>query len=382
MADETDFYLLLGISRDATDDQIKKAYRKLARELHPDVNPGDTDAERKFKQVTLAYEVLRDPERRQRYDQFGIDGVRGSGSSGGGDPFANFGFGADMNLGDIFDAFFGGQGGFGGRRQQSGPPPGADMETVAKITLEQAVFGAEVEVKLRVPVVCETCSGSGAAPGTQPVTCKQCQGAGEVRRVRQSILGQMVTASPCSRCMGTGREIEKPCDTCRGEGRRSGEQAHTVQVPAGIDRGQTLRINGKGGAGARGGPSGDLYVHIDVEPDARFVRNEFDLNHEMHVTAAQAALGASKAFETFDGEEHVHIEPGTQTGKQHRFRGKGVGHINGRGRGDLIVHIVVDTPTKLNDEQVALLRRFAELRGEEVAEPSHGFFDKLKDAFK
>ncbi len=384
--DETDFYALLGVSRGATDDEIKKAYRKLARELHPDVNPGDAEAERRFKQMTLAYEVLRDPERRQRYDQFGIDGVRGSTSGGGaGDPFSNFGNMGDMNLGDIFDAFFGGGGGgggFGGRRAQSGAPAGPDMETTAVISLEQAVFGAEVNVSLRLPVICDVCSGSGAAPGTQPITCRDCKGAGEVRRVRQSILGQMVTASPCQRCMSTGREVEKPCPTCRGEGRRSGEQSHQVQIPAGIDRGQTLRVSGKGGAGPRGGPLGDLYVHVDVTPDERFIRQNFDLNHQMHVSVAQAALGADLTLDTFDGQEEVHVEPGTQTGKQHRFRGKGVQQINARSRGDLIVHILVDTPVKLDEEQAALLRQFAELRGEQLAEPQPGLFGKIKDAFK
>ena len=229
MAEEMDFYALLGVSRDATDEQLKKAYRKVARELHPDANPDDPAAEEKFKQVTLAYEVLRDPEKRSRYDQFGIDGIRGSGGGGAG----GFGF-EGMNLGDIFDAFFGGGSPFGQQRRAGGPPRGQDMELTVTLDFEVAVFGGQIDVSLRQPVSCSDCAGSGAAPGTSAETCTECGGAGEVRRVRQSILGQVVTAQPCPRCAGTGQQIASPCPACHGDGVRTQEQTFNVDIPAGI----------------------------------------------------------------------------------------------------------------------------------------------------
>ncbi len=382
---ETDFYALLGVSRTATDDELKKAYRKLARELHPDSNPNDAEAEERFKQVTLAYEVLRDPERRQRYDRYGIDGVRGTGSAGGGagDPFAGMG---DMGLGDLFDAFFGGGSPFGSsggqRRGRGGPPAGSDVEATVVLDFEQAVFGGQREITLRVPVVCDVCEGSGAEPGTEPTECTMCQGQGEVRRVRQSILGQVVTASPCTRCQGTGREIATPCPTCHGEGRRTLERAYTVDIPAGVDRGQTLRLQGKGAAGPRGGPPGDLYIRIDVKPHDRFERHQYDLHFELHAAMTQAALGAHIVVPTLDGQEDVFIDPGTQTGRVYKFRGKGVPYLDGRGRGDLVITLFVDTPEKLNKEQQEVLLSLAELRGEDVGTPENGLFGKIKGAFK
>lgn len=379
---ETDFYALLGVARDATDEQLKKAYRKVARELHPDANPGDAAAEEKFKQVTLAYEVLRDPEKRQRYDQFGIDGIRGAGGGGGA---SGFGGGFDgMNLGDIFDAFF--NGGGGGpfqqqRRGAGGPPRGQDMEMTVALEFETAVFGGAVDVSLRLPTACDICDGSGAAPGSKPETCTECNGAGEVRRVRQSILGQVVTAGVCSKCSGTGQQVSNPCPTCRGEGVRTTEQTFSVDIPAGIDHGQTLRLTGKGAAGPRGGTSGDLYLHVNVKPHDRFGRQGNELIHALHVPFTQAALGAHLTLETLDGSEEFAIEPGTQTGKMLRFRGRGVPRVDGRGRGDLVVQVFVDTPAKLGKEEEELLRQFAAMRNEEVAE-DQGIFGKIKDAFR
>lgn len=377
---ETDFYELLNVERSATDDEIKKAYRKLARELHPDANPDDPTSEERFKQVTLAYEVLRDPERRRRYDMYGIDGVRGTSAGGASNPF---GFG-DVNLGDLFDAFFGGSSPFGGagRRTATGPPPGADVQARVVLDFERAVFGGEVEVALKLPVKCDTCDGSGAAEGTTPSVCSVCGGQGEVRRVRQSILGQVVSSSPCTRCQGTGKEVVSPCGTCHGEGRRTAEQTYNVDIPAGIDHGQTLRLTGRGGAGARGGPRGDLYIHVEVKPHERFRRSGYDLVHDLHVGMAQAALGCRLDLLTLDGNEELFIEPGSQTGAVMKFRGRGVPHVNGRGRGDLLVQVVVDTPTKLSKEQEEILRDFAEKRGEAVADPDHSLFGKLKGAFK
>lgn len=367
-----DFYELLGVRRDATTDDIKRAYRRLARELHPDANPGDAAAEERFKQVSHAYEVLSDPERRARYDRFGTDEP-----GPGGDPF---GFGG---LGDIFDAFFGGQGGgfgFAGA-QPAGPPRGADLEAVVDLTLYDAVFGAHKPVEVHTAVACGDCGGSGAAPGTSPTTCPQCAGAGQVRRVRQSILGQMVTAGPCDRCGTLGTVVESPCPTCRGDGRVVEQRTYQLDIPAGIDHGQVIRLTGRGAVGPRGGAPGDLYVHVRVAPDERFSRHGHDLVHELHIPFTQATLGASIPFETLDGPEELPIEPGTQTGRVVRLRGRGVPKPNGR-RGDLLVQVVVDTPDELTPEQEELVRRFAELRGEHVAPPDAGFLSKLKSAFR
>ena len=377
MADETDFYALLGVARDATDEQLKKAYRKIARELHPDANPGDTAAEEKFKQVTLAYEVLRDPEKRARYDQFGIDGIRGGGGGGGG----GFGF-EGMNLNDIFDAFFGGGSPFGQQRRGGGPLRGQDMEVTVALEFETAVFGGQVEVSLRQPVACTDCSGSGAAPGTSPETCTECGGVGEVRRVRQSILGQVVSAQACPRCAGTGQQVASPCGSCHGDGVRTQEQTFNVDIPAGIDHGQTLRLTGKGAAGPRGGTPGDLYLHADVQPHERFGRQGNDLVHALHIPFTQATLGAELTLNTLDGTEEIDIEPGTPSGRLLRFRGRGVPRVDGRGRGDLVVQIIVDTPSKLTKEQEDLLRQFAALRNEHVTEDQGGLLGRIKDAFR
>src|SRR3954452_6909396 len=295
-----DYYELLGVSHGASQDEIKRAYRRRARELHPDTNPDDPGAEAQFKQITVAYETLSDPERRRRYDMFGPDGEA---ASAGGDPFG-FG-GGGGGIGDIFDAFFGGGGGGFGRSGfggQPGPPRGSDLEIVADIDFETAVFGGEVDITVRTAVACETCQASGATPGTSPVTCPDCGGSGQVRRVRQSILGQMVTAGPCGRCGGLGKFIEKPCRDCRGEGRRVQEKTYTVDIPAGVDTGSTLRLSGRGAAGVRGGGYGDLYVHVRVNPHPRFTRDGYDVVHDLHIPLTQAVLGAQLPFETLDGD--------------------------------------------------------------------------------
>jgi molecular chaperone DnaJ len=375
-----DYYELLGVGRSATPDELKRAYRRLARELHPDTNP-DPTAEERFKEIGLAYEVLSDPERRRRYDTFGPEGAaRGT----GGDPFA--GFGAGGGLGDIFDAFFGGAGGSpfggGGRQGPTGPPAGADLEMTVEIAFEEAVFGVAREVTLRAPVGCSTCNATGAAPGSAPVTCSECNGAGQVRRVRQSILGQMVTAGPCPRCGGAGQTVAQPCPDCRGEGRRTEERSYTVDIPAGIDQGNTLRLSGRGAAGPRGGRNGDLYVHVRVRPHDRFTRDGLDLVHQLHLPMTQAALGVHVPFETLDGVEDLVIPAGTQTGRVFRLRGRGVPRVDGRARGDLVVEAVVDTPTELGREEEDLLRQLAEVRGEEVAPVDNGLLSRIRSAFK
>jgi molecular chaperone DnaJ len=378
-----DFYELLGVGRSANEDEIKRAYRKLARELHPDANGGNPAAEERFKLVTVAYETLRDPERRRRYDMFGPEGLRGSGGAGGAGGAGGFEdlFGA--GLGDLFNSFFGGGATFGqGRRGQAGPPRGPDMEVTLELDFRSAVFGASKEIRVRVPVHCSTCEATGAKPGTSPVTCSQCGGAGELRQVRQSILGQMVTARPCMACGGIGQQIANPCPDCRGEGRRTEEKTYTVDIPAGVDEGNTLQLGGRGAAGPRGGRPGDLFVHLRVKPDERFHRQGNDLVHVLHLPMTQAALGAHLRYETLDGTEDLVIPRGTLPGKVFRLRGRGVPDVNGRGRGDLLVQVVVDTPKDLTKEQEDILRLFASSRGEEVAPAETGFMAKVRSAFK
>jgi molecular chaperone DnaJ len=376
----TDYYELLGVSRTASDDEIKKAYRRLARELHPDANPDDPSAHERFKDVSTAYETLRDPERRRRYDQFGPDGAR---VGAAGDPFG-FGGGGGGGLGDIFEAFFGAAGGGfgGGRGGRGGPMRGNDLELLIELEFEEAVFGVRREIHLRAPVPCDTCEATGAAPGTSPTTCAGCGGTGEVRRVRQSILGQMVTASPCPRCGGIGQEIASPCPDCRGEGRRTEEKTYEVDIPAGVDDGTQLRLPGRGAAGPRGGPLGDLYLHTRVRPHPRFRREGQDLVAELHVPMTQAALGAHLTFSTLDGDEDLVLPAGTQSGRVFSLRGRGVPAGRGRARGDVLVQVFVDTPVDLDKESEELLRRVAELRGEAVAPAETGFFSKIKSAFK
>ncbi|WP_420453310.1 molecular chaperone DnaJ [Ilumatobacter sp.] len=375
-----DFYDLLGVSRSASADEIKKAYRKRARELHPDANPGDPNAEAEFKELSRAYKVLSDDAQRSRYDQFGEAGV-GGGSGAGPSMDDLFGGG----IGDIFDTFFGGGGspfGGGGRqRGPSGPPRGQDVEVIVDIDFAQAVFGDQIPVELKLPVRCDDCDGSGAGSGTEPVTCSDCGGSGQVQRVRQSLLGQMVTASPCTRCGGLGEVISTPCPTCRGEGRVTDDASYQVDVPAGVDTGSTLRLTRRGAVGPRGGGNGDLYVHLRVRPDERYTREGDDLVTEIPLSIAQAALGTSLELETLDGTEDLVVPHGTQPGREFVLRQRGVPHLQGRGRGDLKARVRVDVPTAMSDEEVRLLTAFAEGRGERVGNGKDGIFSRIKSAF-
>ncbi len=380
-----DYYELLGVARNATPEQVKKAYRQRARELHPDANRSDPNAEERFKQVAKAYEVLSDPEARARYDRFGEAGVGGAagGPSGFGDVFGGGG------LGDIFEAFFGGAagnpfggGGGGGRGGPSGPPRGQDLEVVADIEFEQAVFGATVPVTVRTAVACADCGGSGAGSGTEPVTCSECHGRGQVQRVRQSLLGQMVTASVCAKCNGLGQVVVTPCPTCKGDGRTIADKTYQVDVPAGVDTGSTLRLTGRGAVGPRSGASGDLYVHIRVAESEMFRRDVDDLVHLLPVSIAQAALGTKVTLSTLDGEEDIVIPPGTQSGREFLFRHKGVPRLQGRGRGDLRVLVDVRVPEKLTEFEAELLRKYAEARGEPVGTGESGLFSRIKSAFQ
>jgi molecular chaperone DnaJ len=374
-----DYYELLGVSRAANADEIKKAYRKRARQLHPDANPDNPDAAEQFKELSRAYTVLSDDQQRARYDQFGEAGVGGNGGPSMDDMFGGGG------LGDIFDAFFGGGGGpfggGGGRRGPSGPPRGQDMEVAVAITFEQSVFGDQIPVDLKLPQGCPACDGTGAGEGTKPVTCSDCSGAGQVRRVRQSVLGQMVTTSPCPRCGGLGEIITTPCSSCRGEGRITADKTYHVDVPAGVVDGSTLRLTKRGAAGPRGGGQGDLYVHLRVRPHDRYRREEDDLVTDVPISIAQAALGTKLVLATLDGDEDLVVPAGTQPGHQFVLRGRGVPRLHGRGRGDLRAIARVEVPTKLSADEAALLKSFAEGRGEEVGEHGTSLFSKIKSAF-
>lgn len=373
----TDYYELLGVSRDASTEEIKKAYRRKARELHPDANPGDAEAEHRFKEVAKAYEVLSDDRKRAAYDRFGEAGV-GAGAGASSDPF---GFGG--GVGDIFDAFFGGQSPFGSAtRTRSGPTRGPDLEVVTDLEFTDAVFGCEHKVEVRTAVACDACEATGARAGSRPTSCADCGGSGHVRRVRQSLLGQMVTTGECSTCRGAGEIIRDPCPVCDGEGRTLETKTYTVDIPPGVDTNSTLRLQGRGAVGTRGGPAGDLFVHFRIEPHETFRRDGIDLHADLHIPVTQAILGADLTFETLDGPEDITVPPATPAGHTFRLRGKGVPVVNRNGRGHLYLHVVIDMPLDLDEEQEALVRNLAELRGEPVGEAGHGFFSKLRTAFK
>lgn len=370
MAERSDHYEVLGVSRQATAEEIKRAYRRRARDLHPDANPDDPTAEARFKELARSYEVLSDPERRQVYDTYGTDdpGAMGSG------PF-------DGGMNDVFSMLFG-QGFGGGQARPSGPPRGADIEATVEIEFEQAVFGAQAPVTVRTAEPCDDCEATGAATGTAPKTCSGCGGSGQVRRVRQSMLGQMVTSGACGQCGGTGRVIETPCGGCRGDGRKILDRTYTVDIPAGIDDGQTLRLPGRGAVGPRGGGTGDLYVHVGVLPHDQFSRVGYDLVCELPIAMTQAALGTDVELETLDGTEVITIDAGTPSRWRTVLRRRGVPHVDGRGRGDLVVEVVVEIPTGLGQDEEVLLRQLAEMRGEEVSEPRAGLMSRLRSALR
>jgi molecular chaperone DnaJ len=354
----TDLYAILEVERDVSPEELKKSYRRLARQLHPDANPGDAAAEARFKEVSQAYEILSDPERRANYDRFGADVGAGGNPFGGG------------SVQDIFDMFFGGMG--ARPAQRHGPQSGPDAEVSVQITLDEAAFGANREITVTIPQPCATCGATGCAEGTSPVTCVECAGLGEVRRVRNSILGQMMTTSVCTRCNGMGSRIESPCPDCRGEGRKNAATTMTIQIPAGVEDGSTMRLSDRGPAGPRGGPAGRLFVHLRVAPDERFERDGDDLHHEAHISFTQAALGATITVPTLRATQTIEVDAGSASGTVHRIRHEGVEHLHGRGRGDLYVHLIVDVPSELDDVERDLLRQLAEHRGESVSEHHAG----------
>jgi molecular chaperone DnaJ len=364
---ERDLYDVLGVPRGASDAEIKRAYRKLAQKWHPDVNQ-DPEASARFKEASEAYQILSDPERRQRYDLFGRAGVDGGPAGAGFEGFGGFS--------DIFDAFFGGA--TAGSARRGRPHAGSDLRYDLRITFEEAVNGVEKEVEFRVLGRCETCSGSGAKPGTDPVTCPQCEGRGEVRSVRQTMLGQMVNVSACPRCRGEGKIVETPCETCRGDGRTERKRSLRVTIPAGIDEGHQIRLTNEGEVGPRGGAPGSLYVAVHVAPHAQLKRDGTELYYEAQVSIAQAALGTTLLVPTVDGEEEVEVKPGTQPDTEIRLRGKGVPHLRRTGvRGDLHVLVDVVVPRKLTKKQRELLEAYAREADEAVGGGGGGLLDKL-----
>jgi len=374
--DKRDYYEILGVERNVNDAGLKKAFRKLAQQYHPDVNPSP-EAEARFKEINEAYQVLSDPQKRAVYDRYGHAGL---GGAGGFNDFSQ-GFG---DLGSIFEELFSGfAGAAGGRRGgRRAPRRGADLRVDITLTFEEAAFGAEREIEVPRMEECDRCHASGAEPGTTPERCPTCGGAGEVQRRQQSpLFGTIVTASTCPRCHGEGEIVSTPCAKCNGQKRVRVTRKLKVNVPAGVDDGTRIRLAGEGEAGALGGPAGNLYVVIAVEPHSIFVRHEFDLHMELPLNIAQASLGASVQIPTLDGgAEKLDIPAGTQTGKRFRKRGLGIPRLQRSGRGDLIVTARVITPTNLNSEQKELLHRLAETFGDDTTEHKKGFFDRIMGA--
>jgi molecular chaperone DnaJ len=368
-----DYYGILGVPRDATADDIKRAYRKLARQYHPDVNP-DPGAQERFKEINAAYEVLSDDQKRQIVDLGGDPLAPGGGGPGpgAGGPFVGFQ--------DIMDAFFGSTTARGPRPRTR---PGADAILPLPLELHETAFGVEAPITVDTAVLCQTCHGAGTAAGTRLATCEVCGGRGEVQSVQRTFLGQVVSSRPCSACGGYGTVIPSPCPTCAGDGRVRTRRTLTVKIPAGVEDQMRIRLAGQGEVGPGGGPPGDLYVEIHERPHDIFSRKGYDLHCRVTVPMTAAALGTRLTIKTLDGEETVEVRSGTQPGSMLRIKGKGVPHLRGSGRGDLFLHLDVRTPTKLDAQQEQLLREFAKARGEEVAELTKqgGFFSRMRDAF-
>jgi molecular chaperone DnaJ len=376
LAEKRDYYEVLGVSREASEAEIKKSYRRLARSHHPDANPGDPNAEERFKELTEAHEVLSNPKARRAYDTYGHQVPRGAGAGGypGGDPLGGFQ--------DIFDAFFGDRfdGSFFGASTRRAPSRGSDAEVEVEVSLREAAYGVDREINVQVVGNCRVCDGVG---GTESHVCETCGGAGAVRTVRESILGQMVTTQACTSCGGRGRIIDVYCDNCRGSGRVSEVQTRRLRVPEGIESGMRLRVSGAGHAGDPGAPAGDLYVRVKVKEDPELMRDGEDLIHRMKVSFIGAALGTEVEVPTLDGPTLVRVEPGTQPGTTLTLGGEGMPRIRRRGRGDLKVLVDVMVPTRLTSEQRELLERFEAVSGEETYNGGGGsFFDRLRGVFR
>ncbi|GIH98552.1 molecular chaperone DnaJ [Planobispora takensis] len=374
---KSDYYGTLGVRRDASAEEIKKAYRRLARELHPDVNP-DPETQERFKEITQAYEVLSDAGKRQMYDM-GADPFAAGGAGAGG-------FGAGFPFSDIMDAFFGAAGAGGGRGPRTRARRGRNATIRVDLDLREAAFGTTRELVVDTAVVCDVCTGSGAAPGTHPDTCDMCHGRGEVSQVTRSFLGQVMTSRPCPQCGGFGSIIRHPCQECSGDGRVRTRRTIKVRIPAGVEDGTHIQLAGEGEVGPGGGPPGDLFLEIVERPHEIFERRGDDLHCTVQIPMTAAALGTVLTVETLDGAEEIDVRPGSQSGQTIPLYGRGVQRLNETGRGDLLIHINVETPMRLDPAQEELLRELAKLRGEErppgkFAPGQQGFFSRLRDAF-
>ena len=379
MADKRDFYEVLGVQKGASDDEIKKAYRREAKKYHPDLHPGDKEAEAKFKEVNEAYEVLSDSEKRSKYDQFGHAGVDPNFGAGGG--YGAGGFGGGFDFGDIFSDLFGG--GFGGgARRQNAPVKGQDIRQVIDLTFEEAAFGCKKTITLTRRENCKTCGGSGAKPGTKPKTCQKCGGSGQVRTQTRTPLGYMTNVTTCPQCHGTGQIIEEPCRDCRGTGKVRKSTTLEVDIPAGIDHGQTMQLSQKGEPGERGGPNGDLLITIRIKPHEMFRRDGFDVYMDLPVTFVQAAVGATVKVPTLDGVVEYDIPEGTQPGAVFRLRGKGIPHIRGKMRGDQYVTVDVEVPKGLTNKQKELLKEFEAISEGKNYKKQKSFVEKMREFLK
>jgi molecular chaperone DnaJ len=372
-----DYYEILGLQKGASDDEIKKAFRKLALQYHPDRNAGDKEAEEKFKEINEAYQVLSDPQKRSQYDQFGTADFNGGGFEGGGFDFSDFG-----GFGDIFDSFFGG--GFSGssRKRRNGPERGADIEYTVSLTFNEAVFGVEKEININRSEKCEHCEGTGAKPGSHPKTCDKCGGTGQIKIQRNTPLGNFVSMSTCDKCGGKGTIISDPCSFCGGSGRTRKQRKIKVNIPAGVDTGNVLPLRGQGEHGINGGPSGDLYINIKVAPHSVFKRKDFDIYMDTHISFAKAAMGTEIKVPTIDGDVKYEIPAGTQPGTVFRLKGKGVPRVNSYGRGDQYVNVVVDIPKSINQKQREALMAYMAASGDTEETTKKSFKDKIKDSFK
>lgn len=382
MADKRDYYEVLGVQKGASDDEVKKAHRKLAKQYHPDLNRDNPEAAEKYKELNEAYEVLSDKEKRQKYDQFGFAGVDPSYGGGAGGAYGG-GFGDFGDLGDIFSSFFGG--GFGGGRsttRRNAPQRGESIRQSVILSFEEAAFGCEKEITIDRIENCEECGGTGAAKGTSPETCSNCRGTGTVTQTQRTPLGMFQTQAACPHCHGTGKIVKTPCSKCSGAGRVRKSRTLKVNIPAGIDEGQSIQLRGQGNAGVNGGPSGDLLVTVSIRPHPVFTRDGSNVICEIPISFAQAALGDSLQVPTIDGRIEYKIPEGTQTGTVFRMKGKGIQNVNGRGRGDQFVRVNIEVPKNLSEKQKRLLREFEENTTDDNQSQRKGFWDKVKDAFK
>lgn len=382
MSTKRDYYDVLGVGKSADATEIKKAYRKLAMKYHPDKNQGDKEAEEKFKEINEAYEVLSDETKRRNYDQFGHEGVNGQGFGGAG-GFGGQGFGGfDDIFGDIFGDMFGGGFSSGGRQRRRGPERGADIKQRVSISFEEAAFGKKIQVKINRSEECDECHGSGAKPGTSKKTCPTCNGSGQVQSVQRTPFGNIASTRTCSTCNGEGEVIESPCSKCHGKGSIRKTKTIEVDIPAGIDEGQMIKLSGQGELGSRGGPRGDLYIEVNVKSHQLFTREGYDVYLEMPITFAQATLGDKIQVPTLDGKVEYEIPEGTQTGTVFRLKGKGIPKLRSNVRGDQYVKVIVEIPKKLNDKQKELVRQFARECGQEVHERQQGLSNKIDNFFK